>query len=118
MEWLRDMPWSALPLNPIMVKHEDDKMAQCVSIFKRFVARDGPFALNISYATYLETKQRFEGCHRRHIMLTDLCNDSLSKMQLQRDMLCIFDTVIPDVVDNLENVANRFNAQRIMLRDT
>ena len=126
MEVLRALPWSALPLNASIANHERDKMTQCVIIFERFVVREGPFALNISYATYLETKQRFEECHRRHQVLSqrqhtkqhdDDDKESASQMALDRDVLCVFDPVICDVFDNLENVANRYNVQRMMASD-
>ena len=106
IDLLHDMPWSALPLNPSIVDHEKDKMAQCISIFNRFVARTGPFALNISYATYLETKQRFESYHCRYIQQRMSVHD-------EEDVLCIFDPVIPDVIDNLDSTSNRFNVHHI-----
>ena len=112
-EFLRDLPWSALPLNSSIANHENDKMTQCLCIFKRFVVRDGPFALNIAYHSYLETKQRFEDCYRR----SHQYNDPTLATQLERDLLCVFDPVIRDVVDNLENVANRFNVERMMASD-
>ena len=84
-------------------------MAQCISIFNRFVARNGPFALNISYATYLESKQRFDSCHRRNMQR----NGQMMNAHDEQDILCIFDPVIPDVIDNLENVASRFNVHHI-----
>merc|ERR1712176_1511907 len=110
MKLLRELPWSALPLNASIVHHENDKMAQCTVIFERFVVREGPFALNISYATYLETKQRFEKCHRRHQVLSQLTMNLNQRHSInadhewQRDVLSVFDPVIRDIFDNLENV--------------
>eukprot|EP00484_Ammonia_sp_Unknown_P022737 CAMPEP_0197027498 /NCGR_PEP_ID=MMETSP1384-20130603/7395_1 /TAXON_ID=29189 /ORGANISM="Ammonia sp." /LENGTH=611 /DNA_ID=CAMNT_0042456353 /DNA_START=255 /DNA_END=2090 /DNA_ORIENTATION=+ len=136
---LANMPWSDIPLNYAIWRHSKNKYKQCVEIFNKYILRDAEYSLNISGGALRETEFAYLKCMKHYkenkanaSLSTARAGNSKSRCcsfafcesrehstedQILHELLSVFDNVIPDIFDNLDNIHTRYVIQQSPLKD-
>lgn len=105
---LQQMPWKGLPLNESIYKYKNDKWIQAQIIYAKYMPKQCEFTLNISHPAFVETVNAYKEC-KRYYGMNETVNSSLTtNINMDDKVLRIFDSVIPEIFDNLDNVSSRF----------
>ena len=113
---LQNMPWKDLPLNEFIFKFKNDKWVQAQIIYNKYLDKKSEIGLNIAHSSRTAVKNAYTECMRYYQIQNgqgynyDHTSDTTEELDINTNVLKIFDSLIPDLFDNLDNVASRFNA--------